>query len=138
MTILGANFLRTFGLLVDLKRNKLVDTTTSLVVQGIRAQEISLSPTLLPKKPANEIEAILAEYPVVTQPSKMAISPKHAVTHRISTTGPPVTGRTRRLAPERLKIARQEFNHMLELGIIRPSSSSWASPLHMVPKKTPR
>ena len=113
---LGANFLLTFGLLVHLKRNKLVDTTTSLVVQGIRAQEISLSPTLLPKKPANEIEAILAEYPVVTQPSNMVISPKHAVTHHISTMGPPVTGRTRRLAPERLKIARQEFNHMLELG----------------------
>ena len=135
--ILGADFLRTFRLLVDLKRIKLVDTTTSLVVQGIRAQEISLSPTLLPKKSANGIEAILAEYPVVTQPSNMAISPKHTVPHHISTTGPPVTGRTRCLATERLKIARQEFNHMLELGIIRPSSSSWASPPHMVPKKIP-
>lgn len=26
---------------------------------------------------------------------------------------------------------------MLELGIIQPSSSDWASALHMVPKKTP-
>ncbi len=26
---------------------------------------------------------------------------------------------------------------MLELGIIRPSSSSWSSPLHMVAKRTP-
>ena len=35
-----------------------------------------------------------------------------------------------------LKVARQEFDHMLQLGIIRPSSSAWSSPLHLVPKKT--
>ena len=48
-----------------------------------------------------------------------------------------MSSRTRRLAPERLEIARKEFQHMLELGIIRPSSSSWSSPLHLIPKKTP-
>ncbi len=26
---------------------------------------------------------------------------------------------------------------MMQLGIIRPSSSKWSSPLHMIPKKTP-
>ena len=62
---------------------------------------------------------------------------QHDVTHHITTTGPPVSARTRRLAPERLKIARQEFDHMLQLGIIRPSCSNWSSLLHMVPKKTP-
>ena len=134
--ILGADFLRNFGLLVDLQRNKLVDPTTSFVVQGIRSQEISLSPTLLSRRPANDIEAILAEFPAVSQPGNVAKPTKHDVTHHITTTGPPVAGRTRHLPPERLKIAREEFKHMLELGIIRPSSSSWASPLHMVPKKT--
>ena len=59
------------------------------------------------------------------------------MTHHITTTGPPVSAQFRRLPPERLKAARQEFEHVLQQGIIRPSSSNWASPLYMVPKKTP-
>ena len=60
----------------------------------------------------------------------------HDVTYNIETTGPPVSAHPRRLAPERFRAAKQEFEHMLQLGIIRPSSSAWSSPLHMVPKKT--
>ena len=62
---------------------------------------------------------------------------KHDITHHITTTGPPVSACPRRLSPEKLTIARQEFEHMLQEGIICPSSSNWSSPLHMVPKKTP-
>ena len=43
--------------------------------------------------------------------------------------------RPRRLAPDKLNVAKEEFSHMLELGIIEPSDSSWSSPLHLVPKK---
>nr|VZI04719.1 unnamed protein product [Spirometra erinaceieuropaei] len=42
--------------------------------------------------------------------------------------------RPRRLAPERFQAAKAEFEHMLQRGIIRPSESPWASPLHMMPK----
>ncbi len=73
----------------------------------------------------------------MTQASSKDRPVKHTVMHHITTTGPPVFARTRRLAPERFKVARQEFDHMLQLGIIRPSDSSWSSPLHMVPKRTP-
>ncbi|BHF82078.1 DNA topoisomerase 2-beta [Sparganum proliferum] len=58
---------------------------------------------------------------------------KHTVTHRISTTGPPRSCRLRSLAPDRLKIAKAEFEHVLELDIIRQSDSCWASPLQKRP-----
>ena len=35
---------------------------------------------------------------------------------------------------EKLDVARQEFQKMMDLGIIRPSNSPWSSPLHVVPK----
>ncbi len=38
----------------------------------------------------------------------------------IRTRGPSVFSRPRRLAPDRLAIAKREFDHMLQLGIIRP------------------
>ena len=60
----------------------------------------------------------------------------HDVTHHIQTVGPSVSAHPRRLAPDRLHVAKQEFEHLLNLGIIRPLSSPWAPPLHMVPNKT--
>lgn len=139
--ILGADFLCNFSLLVDVKHNRLSDALTHLQVQGVASLSPSPSPSLRPMTPANNFEAILAEFPAVTRPCTRPCTSeqpvRHDVTHHIQTTGPPVWARTRRLAPERLNITRKEFDHMMELGIIRPSSGNWSSPLHMVPKKTP-
>ncbi|GJQ65324.1 hypothetical protein Trydic_g7440 [Trypoxylus dichotomus] len=55
--------------------------------------------------------------------------------HQIETTGPPVSARARRLSPDKLAAAKLEFQHMVKLGICRPSKSQWSSPLHMVPKR---
>lgn len=135
--ILGADFLSRYNLLVDMRHSKLTDSLTQLHVNGIQTTSSSLQPTLLPRNPANSYEAILSEFPEVTQPSSGERPIKYSITHHITTSGPPVNARPRRLSPERLKVARREFEHMLELGIIRHSSSSWSSPLHMVPKKAP-
>ena len=56
--------------------------------------------------------------------------------HFITTHGPSLFAKARRLPPDKLKVARKEFSNMVSLGIIRPSSSPWASPLHMVPKNS--
>ncbi|BHF58928.1 hypothetical protein SprV_0100188300 [Sparganum proliferum] len=54
--------------------------------------------------------------------------------HHIRTTGPPMFPRPCRFVPARLTAAKAEFEHMLQMGIIRQSESPRASPLHMVPK----
>jgi len=132
-----ANHWCRFFTLVDIAHNQLTDALTHLHVQGITTTDISPSPAVLSRQPRNEFEVLLSKFPEVVQPCTKEQPLKHNVTHHITTTGPPVSARFRRLPPERLKAARQEFEHMLQQGIIHPSSSNWASPLHMVPKKTP-
>ena len=60
---------------------------------------------------------------------------KHAVTHTIETSGLPVSCRPRQLSSEMMKMAKEQFDDMLEKGIIEPSSGPWSSPLHLVKKK---
>ena len=133
--IIGADFLRHFGLLVDMKQHQLVDTATHHI-QGILFTNSSPSPSICPKCTNNPYYSLLLEFPALMQVFSPDTPIVHDVTHNIETTGPPVSACPRRLAPERFRAEKQEFEHMLQLGIIRPSSSAWSSPLHMVPKKT--
>ena len=86
---------------------------------------------------ASRYDTLLREYPGISHPVYSHTEVRHNISHHIRTTGPPVGARPRRLAPDRLHIAKAEFEHMMELGIVRPSHSNWSSPLHMVPKSTP-
>ena len=78
--------------------------------------------------------ALLGEFPDVLESKFDAAMPAHGVRHVVPTDGPPVFARSRRLDGEKLAVAKSEFQKMLTMGIIRPSSSPWASPLHVVPK----
>jgi Reverse transcriptase (RNA-dependent DNA polymerase) len=78
---------------------------------------------------------ILAEFQDVQLPAIVAAAPQHGVEHHILTKGPPATTKFRRLDPTQLAAAKAEFQQMLAADVVRRSSSSWASPLHMVRKK---
>lgn len=54
--------------------------------------------------------------------------------HHIVTTGPPLFSRPRRVPPEKETAVGQEIGQMLQQGVVRPSASPWASPIHLVPK----
>ncbi|XP_064468689.1 uncharacterized protein LOC135382952 [Ornithodoros turicata] len=134
--ILGADFLHRFNLAVDVARKRLVDTCTHLSVQALSVDAVSCEQGVPISALSSPYAAVIKEFPSLTQPPDWNRPVIHDVVHYIETTGPPIFSRARPLAPEKLKIARSEFDHMLSIGVARPSSSNWSSALHMVPKKT--
>ena len=133
--ILGADFLGHHRLTVDISHQTLRDATGQVLASGTPAAVRSLG--LRAVTADSPYRSLLSKFPGITAKATKPTPVKHSVTHHIGTTGPPRVSRPRRLAPDRLAIARQEFEKLHRLGVIRPSKSSWASPLHMVPKATP-
>ncbi|UYV65427.1 hypothetical protein LAZ67_3004340 [Cordylochernes scorpioides] len=115
VSIIGADFLRHYGLTVDLRNHRLSDPVSYLHSIG----QVSPSPAVsIHLTIANSpYSRILRQFPELTRPpdcSKTATTPH---------------GQTRR-GKERILITK-----MMEKGVCRPSKSPWASPLHLVPKK---
>lgn len=133
--ILGADFLFHYKLIVDLAERILIDPLTNLTSNGNLFKGPSTTLSVLIKPSINEdIQKLLREFQNITIDSGLAKPVKHLITHQIKTTGHPIFSKVRRLSPEKLIIAKKEFEFLLNQGICRPSNSPWSSPLHMVPK----
>lgn len=133
--ILGADFLKNFNLLIDLKNQKLIDNNTKLSTKG-SISAISQTDCISTVNSQNSISKLLKNFSDITKPKLIPTEPKHQVKHYIQTTnGPPLFCKARRLDREKLEIAKKEFNFMLENNIIKPSKSQWASPIHLTTKK---
>lgn len=132
--IIGADFISFYGLLVDCRNGRLLDSTTSLSTAGV--VKACKSPSIKAISGNSEYHKLLAQYPDLTKPAGITREVKHSTIHYIRTTaGPPVFCRPRRLAPDRLKVAKEQFDEMLRDGTARRSDSPWASALHLAPKK---
>ena len=84
-----------------------------------------------------EIRTLLEKYRAVyDQTSKVATEPA-AFHHVVTSTSQPIFSKPRPLSEEKEIVARKVFEQMLKDNVICESSSPWASPLHMVPKKNP-
>jgi hypothetical protein len=80
-------------------------------------------------------QTLLQEFPNLSAEMSTSTRPAHDVLDHIEMTGRPVTVKFCHLCPERLAAAKEEFNRMLEAGIIRRSHSQWSSHFHLVKKK---
>ncbi|GFT28690.1 retrovirus-related Pol polyprotein from transposon opus [Trichonephila clavipes] len=130
--IIGADFLKHFNLLIDLKKKRLMDVETSLFTPCVFSNIVQ--PSILTVDANISFKNILSEYPDLSNPSLISKSASHGTVHHIITTGPPVTARPRRPHPKLYDAVKVEFEFLLAQGIIRPSKSPWSSPLHVVPK----
>lgn len=79
---------------------------------------------VIDKSRGDSCKLLLTEFPELVKVTYSKADLKRFVQHHIITDGP------RRLNPRRLKFAKQKFDKLMRLGIVRPSSSPWASPLH--------
>ncbi|GFW71896.1 transposon Tf2-9 polyprotein [Trichonephila clavipes] len=131
--IIGADFLYNFNISPDLRYRKLIDNATKISTNCKLVSPEVHSIKLVSGE--SIFHDVLREFPEIVKPPSFSQEVKHNIKHFIETSGPPVSAKPRRLAPDRLKIAKSEFQHMLNLGHVRPSKSNYASPLHIVPKK---
>ncbi|GFW77098.1 retrovirus-related Pol polyprotein from transposon opus [Trichonephila clavipes] len=131
--IIGTDFLHYFNIKPDLRNRTLFDVSTKLnchcIIRNSNIFSIKIHVIV------NDFSKLLNDFPNIVKPPCANQTVKHNEVHYIDTFGPPVCAKPRRMAPDRLKIAKMEFQHMLDLGHMRPSSSNYSSPLHMVPKK---
>lgn len=131
--IIGLDLLKKYKLLVDPANDCLIDSETGLRSRGTPASGRTTCSSV--KLASDEYDQILSQYSKVTSTtSGPREPPRTQTTHHIETTGPPVTARARRLAGDKYKAAKSEFDRLLDEGIISPSDSNYASPLHMVKK----
>lgn len=131
--IIGADLLNYYGILVDVKRRRIIDSTTGSAALGnFTVGELHSIHCVNPNLP---ISQLLKRFPEIISPGRLQTPKNISVFHHILTTGPPIAERARRLTPEKLKHAKAEINTLVEAGICRPSSSPWASPAQMVLKK---
>ncbi len=135
--ILGADFLERYNLSVSIRQRRLTDDSTGLSVTGNTMPCSLQCLSHLPSASSCRYTELLRKFPDLTNLTRTHQSPPHDIMHHIKTTGPATFQRYRRLDTTKRKFAQSEFEHVMELGIVRPSDSKWASPLHMVKKSKP-
>lgn len=135
--IIGIDLLRKYKLLIDPAYNRLIDRETGISSNG-SAVGTEHEWTVKVIQHQDAYADLLAQFPRLREENMEAnitAALTTSTTHHIETKGPPPASKARRLNPEKYKAAKQEFEHLMKLGIIQPSKSNYAAPLHLVKKQ---
>ena len=133
--ILGSDFLAEFYLAPNHRDAQLLNlqdlsTLPAEYVVGKKPSQINFVSQL-----NDPCYKLLDSYPEITTPSFTIKEPKHGVRHHIPTSdGPPIQSRARRLDQEKLRVAKEELEKLVDLGICYRGKSDWSSPLLVTTK----
>lgn len=140
--LLGHDFLSAHRLLVDCGRGKLIDSCTQKITPiakvGASIHRITITPNITHKHPV--IAKILSDYQskMVNTNNICKGSKVPNISHHIDTGISPATfAKSRPLFGTKLQAVKNQIVTLMTQGVIRPSSSAWASQIHLVPKKVP-
>lgn len=85
--IIGADFLQHFGLLLDLKNQRLLDSETFLSTPGWQSNPCD-APQVFTVDPTNKFATLLREFSFISREKPNYKTPAYNVTHQILTNGP--------------------------------------------------
>ena len=125
--LLGNDFIKANNLCVDPPNACFRNLQSGACYPAISSYSLAAAAVF----PSN-LSELLQQFPAVVDNNKPFPPTAHGVEHFLETTGPPVTARFRCLDTNKLAAAKKIFNNWEASGIVRCSSSSWASPLHLV------
>lgn len=130
VSILGLDFIKHFKLLIDADTGELIDKISKASVKcSLQHSNIGSLQLIVTSGPFDDI---IRQF---QRPIEGETSPEIAKNqHHIITNGAPVHARPRRLDPVKAAEVKKQINLLLEQGVIRPSSSNWSSPIHLVLK----
>lgn len=129
--ILGINFWIAFDVAPGLFKNVTVSSDNDSSVNLVSALS---SPADLTESQRAELDKVIEEFRSVSYEVK-GLGRCNLIKAKINTEGPPIKQRYYPLSPAKQQLMEAELDEMLRLGVVRPSSSPWASPVVMVTKK---
>lgn len=134
--IIGADFLSKYDLLPDIRRNKLMDNVTKFSIRGHkRVADIRHITMISGNNLDDKVKLLLQKYPNVCKPN-LSLDVKHNVEHHIVLKDDqPIFARPARVSMARATAAKEQIMQMVKMGVLRPSSSSYASRMVIQPKK---
>lgn len=127
--ILGADLLAYYGLSVDLRRKKLVDSLSGMDVNTVVSSASFSGISVVDR--SSPFTGILAEFSSLMGLAQSMNVVANGVFHHILTRSPSISERVRRLSI----VAKDQFKKWMDAGVCFPSSVAWGAPLHLAPKK---